>query len=108
MSTRKQQSKPPQIMITTPNPSCDIIHKGHLDSIIRCGTIVVDEWHELMGLQTGTDGTLYQLPLTTECRASPNWETLAPSAVWKPWQCQPLLFPLFLFLKEETDTIQYP
>ncbi|MCB0659739.1 MAG: ligase-associated DNA damage response DEXH box helicase [Saprospiraceae bacterium] len=60
-NTRKQQfSKPPQIMITTPESLHVILStKGHLNLLSDVDTIVVDEWHELMGSKRGTQMELF-------------------------------------------------
>ncbi len=50
----KMRKKPPNILITTPESSHLILaQKNHQKWLAGCHTIVVDEWHELLGSKRG-------------------------------------------------------
>ncbi len=50
----KMRKKPPNILITTPESSHLILaQKNHRQWLKGCHTIVVDEWHELLGSKRG-------------------------------------------------------
>ena len=50
----KQKEKPPQFLITTPESLHQLLsHKGYEDYFSELKTIVLDEWHELMGSKRG-------------------------------------------------------
>lgn len=50
----KQKEKPPAILITTPESLHQLLsQKGYADYFSELKTVVVDEWHELMGSKRG-------------------------------------------------------
>ncbi len=50
----RQKEKPPAILITTPESLHQLLsQKGYADYFSELNTVVVDEWHELMGSKRG-------------------------------------------------------
>jgi ATP-dependent helicase Lhr and Lhr-like helicase len=74
----KQKEKPPDFLITTPESLHLLIsQKGYAEYFADLGTIVVDEWHELMGSKRGV---LMELALSRLKTLSPQLKIWGISA----------------------------
>jgi len=70
----KQKEKPPQFLITTPESLHQLLsHKGYAEYFSSVKTIVLDEWHELMGSKRGVQMELALSRLKTIAPAIRVW-----------------------------------
>ncbi|MEM1217316.1 MAG: ligase-associated DNA damage response DEXH box helicase [Bacteroidota bacterium] len=74
----KQKSKPPQVLITTPESLHLLLSgKGYPDYFGKLSTVVVDEWHELIGSKRGVQ---VELALSRFKGMLPNFKVWGISA----------------------------
>ena len=70
----RQKDKPPQFLITTPESLHQLFsQKGYAEYFSGLKTIVVDEWHELMGSKRGVQMELALSRLKTICPGLKIW-----------------------------------
>ncbi len=70
----KQKEKPPPFLITTPESLHQLLsHKAYPDYFADLKTIVVDEWHELMGSKRGVQTELALSRLKALCPKVKIW-----------------------------------
>ncbi len=70
----KQKEKPPQFLITTPESLHQLLsQKGYVDYFSELKTVVVDEWHELMGSKRGVQMELALSRLKAICPGLKIW-----------------------------------
>ena len=70
----RQREKPPQFLITTPESLHLLLsQKGYADYFSELKTIVVDEWHELMGSKRGVQMELALSRLKTVAPCLRTW-----------------------------------
>ena len=74
----KQVKTPPQIWITTPESLCVLLAGRHAERLFsQLDTVILDEWHELIGSKRGTQT---ELALSWLRMANPALQTWAISA----------------------------
>jgi len=74
----KQLKTPPQILITTPESLCVLLAGKHAQRLFGAlKTVILDEWHELIGSKRGTQT---ELALSWLRQANPTLQTWAISA----------------------------
>ena len=74
----KQLKTPPQILITTPESLCVLLAGKHAQRLFGAlKTVILDEWHELIGSKRGTQT---ELALSWLRQANPALQTWAISA----------------------------
>ena len=74
----KQLKTPPQILITTPESLCVLLAGRHADRLFTgLKTVVLDEWHELIGSKRGTQT---ELAVSWLRHRNPTLQTWAISA----------------------------
>ena len=74
----KQLKNPPNILVTTPESLCVLLsNKKAIDLFRNLRSVILDEWHELMGSKRGTQT---ELALSWLRMQNPNLQTWALSA----------------------------
>ena len=74
----KQLKNPPNILVTTPESLCVLLsNKKAIDLFRNLQSVILDEWHELMGSKRGTQT---ELALSWLRMQNPNLQTWALSA----------------------------
>ena len=74
----RQIRKPPEILITTPESLCVLLAGRHCETLFRTlDTVILDEWHELIGSKRGIQA---ELALSWLRQQRPQLQTWAISA----------------------------
>ena len=74
----RQIKKPPEILITTPESLCVLLASRHCEALFKTlDTVVLDEWHELIGSKRGIQA---ELALSWLRQQRPQLQTWAISA----------------------------